>query len=557
MSAIRPLASLALAALTATSISAPAAAAPSSLQRETVIAPDGTRLTRMRVEAPAAPGPARFPERMPAFAPLAAGGGADTLWVDRDHQMGIPEEMAVSGDGQHVVAGWGLNAARAAHYARTAAVPTWTRAVESLTPVAVDVTQSGETVALTGSGSPLVLLGGAGDSLFVRPHTVYYEGQFIACDDSAVVMAVSATYRDTTLVFGRDADDGVAYWSLKSAKPVVGIDFSSGGHYLAITHVDEVIVRNGFTSAVLDTLPLPERTSWPAAIAADGTVATGGFSPIVRVWQRGLDNQYTVRFAYDTRTTWVSAVDISDDASTVLAGTFTNSEPPSGAAVMLDAASGAPHWTLADFGDLVSAVSLSSRGLVGAAGSWGRQGGAAGLALAVFERDLWYPALYAFADDDLAALGVDSLGSVMDLELSGDGTTCAVGFKRQHARELGAGGCVAAIGLPGEPAPAPGRPAPSAEGPPGPALAAHPQPAAPRTTLSFRAPPGGGELRLAVHDAAGRLVRVLSERRGLEGDQRVEWDGRDDAGRPLAPGLYFARLTGPGLHQTSKVVLTR
>lgn len=539
---------------------ASAAATASSLRRETVIAPDGTRHTRMVVEAP----PAAAAEDAPgAWSPARAfdprglfGGGSDTLWVDRLHQEGFPEHVAVSGDGQHVVAGWSWNGTRTSHYARTSATPTWTRSVASLSPVPVDVAEFGESVCTTGSLAPFIVLSGAGDSIIVRPHFVNFEGQYVASDDSANVMVVTATHRDTTLLSGRDAENGTLFWSFRTTKPVVGIDYSSEGNYLAITFTDEVVVRDGFTTAVLDTIPLPNHTTWPAAIAADGTLVTGGFSPVVRVWQREADSTYTERFAFDTRTTWVSAVDISDDATTVLAGSYTNSEPPSGSVVMLDANTGNPYWTLADFGDLVSAVSLSSRGLVGAAGSWGREGASEGLALAIFGRDLWYPAVYALGDDDFAALGVDTMGSVLDLELSGDGATCVAGLKRQHARELGAGGYLVAIGTPGEP-PAPGAAPFAADPRAGALLAFSPNPAAPRTTLRFRAPAGGGAVRLTIHDVAGRLVRALTNGGELRGDQQVEWDGRDDDGRSLPPGLYFARLAGDGVLDTRKLVLTR
>ncbi len=45
------------------------------------------------------------------------------------------------------------------------------------------------------------------------------------------------------------------------------------------------------------------------------------------------------------------------------------------------------------------------------------------------------------------------------------------------------------------------------------------------------------------------------------GAHRLQWDGRNDAGRPVAAGVYFARLTvrGPGVDemQTRKLTLRR
>ena len=47
---------------------------------------------------------------------------------------------------------------------------------------------------------------------------------------------------------------------------------------------------------------------------------------------------------------------------------------------------------------------------------------------------------------------------------------------------------------------------------------------------------------LAVFDAAGRRVRSLARGVLAAGGQHARWDARDDAGRPCADGVYFARL---------------
>jgi hypothetical protein len=37
----------------------------------------------------------------------------------------------------------------------------------------------------------------------------------------------------------------------------------------------------------------------------------------------------------------------------------------------------------------------------------------------------------------------------------------------------------------------------------------------------------------------------------------VTWDGRDDAGRPVAAGAYFYRLEAQGMAATKRLVLVR
>lgn len=75
-------------------------------------------------------------------------------------------------------------------------------------------------------------------------------------------------------------------------------------------------------------------------------------------------------------------------------------------------------------------------------------------------------------------------------------------------------------------------------------LAADPNPFSLRVTLRFRlsATAASAPVRLSLVDASGRLVRTLAEGRLPEGPHAVVWDGRDEAGRSAASGVYFARL---------------
>jgi hypothetical protein len=61
--------------------------------------------------------------------------------------------------------------------------------------------------------------------------------------------------------------------------------------------------------------------------------------------------------------------------------------------------------------------------------------------------------------------------------------------------------------------------------------------------LSLGAP---GPARLVLFDVAGRVVRSMDEPALDAGVHRLAWDGRTDAGAPVAPGIYFARLDAAG-----------
>jgi len=61
-----------------------------------------------------------------------------------------------------------------------------------------------------------------------------------------------------------------------------------------------------------------------------------------------------------------------------------------------------------------------------------------------------------------------------------------------------------------------------------------------------------------VFDILGQAVRVLADEVQSPGAHVAVWDGRDDAGRALATGVYVCQLqVGKGLRMTRKLVLVR
>jgi cytochrome c peroxidase len=81
-----------------------------------------------------------------------------------------------------------------------------------------------------------------------------------------------------------------------------------------------------------------------------------------------------------------------------------------------------------------------------------------------------------------------------------------------------------------------------------------PNPFAARTTLRYEVF-ATAPVRLSIYDVAGRTVRrLVSSPLVPPGSYSVEWDGRDDAGRPVAGGVYFSRLEGGGAVESDRVV---
>jgi hypothetical protein len=72
-------------------------------------------------------------------------------------------------------------------------------------------------------------------------------------------------------------------------------------------------------------------------------------------------------------------------------------------------------------------------------------------------------------------------------------------------------------------------------------LRAAPNPFNANVALRFSLPETE-ETEVEIYDLGGRLVRDIHHGVLLAGEQHLNWDGRNDAGRPVSAGLYFARI---------------
>jgi subtilisin-like proprotein convertase family protein len=75
-------------------------------------------------------------------------------------------------------------------------------------------------------------------------------------------------------------------------------------------------------------------------------------------------------------------------------------------------------------------------------------------------------------------------------------------------------------------------------------------------TMSF-ALPLAAPASLALFDVGGRRVRTVADRVFGAGRTVLAWDGHDDHGAPLRPGLYLARFTSGGRTLVRQVVVLR
>ena len=83
-----------------------------------------------------------------------------------------------------------------------------------------------------------------------------------------------------------------------------------------------------------------------------------------------------------------------------------------------------------------------------------------------------------------------------------------------------------------------------------------PNPFNPQTTIAVDMPVSG-VATVRVFDVRGALVKTLHQGTMPAGRHDLRWDGRDNAGRAVASGVYFARLDARDIHITKRAVLLK
>lgn len=84
----------------------------------------------------------------------------------------------------------------------------------------------------------------------------------------------------------------------------------------------------------------------------------------------------------------------------------------------------------------------------------------------------------------------------------------------------------------------------------------YPNPFNPSTTIEFEIP-GSGRVQLDIYDVASRKVRALLDRTLSAGMHAALWEGCDDQGKPVASGIYIARLKSRGVEVSRKMMMVK
>lgn len=83
-----------------------------------------------------------------------------------------------------------------------------------------------------------------------------------------------------------------------------------------------------------------------------------------------------------------------------------------------------------------------------------------------------------------------------------------------------------------------------------------PNPFSGTTTISYQLT-RSSDVLLTVYNQLGQKVRTLVQEKQVVGKQSVTWDGCNNAGQQLTPGIYMCRLQANSKVQTRKIMLVR
>jgi len=382
--------------------------------------------------------PANFERRLPIRNPSILG---QVVWVDRNHEFAMAENTTTSPDGSMIFAGWWLNNMRYAAYASAGLeYPLWRYNVE--TPWTMPVGASNSKFAGTGANLPIFMWNH--DSPL--PYYQYaldtdYNGGGVSFSGNGNLLAIVSAVgqNDGVLaIYDISAEDTIFTRHFVPTQGLYGVDLSLDGSVAVVSNYGQLYVYEIPSGNIREALP--NYSQGIAKVSSDGSrIANGDYTGVVYLYQWN-GTTYDTQWIRATGHDWVTAVDLSDDGSTVVCGTldFVGGQIAGGKFQMWDGDSGTELIDYSEYGDMVASVALSLTGQYAIAGSWGQYGFTFGDVVTCFIRTSSVP-IFQLPDD------LDEPGSVFSVAISDSGHYASAGGKAVHAREMGNGGMLYSI----------------------------------------------------------------------------------------------------------------
>ncbi len=376
--------------------------------------------------------------------PNAQGINSIVKWISND-AASIGQDVAVNSNGGNPFIGWNLNSPRVSFHNDASNIPVWEFNSDPAVYRNFVALSANAGIIANGSYHNIYLFdkntGGITFNFSIPtgriagPTAVSRDGTFLVCAASSPLQG--GMHR-------------VYAFAPPSTTPLWSFDFSdnqSTGVYGINISVDKstVIVNGKFYAWVLNANNGSLRTEMEinnteSRIAMSGNasvIAIAELTGFIRAlaWNSS-QNKYISLWQYrippGAFTNWGSAVDVSADGLTIMAGTLIFlSAGYDGSIYLFDTfGEGTPKWIVPGVGDEVAQVALSDDGSIAAAATWG-------------DLDNNKPDIYIFErNSNTPVFSVNTPGSMFSLAMSADGKSVVAGGKAVHARQFGSGGNV-------------------------------------------------------------------------------------------------------------------
>lgn len=349
----------------------------------------------------------------------------------------IGSRIKVSSQTGQTFTSWWLNDQRVSLYGNTSS-PLWEVPIVSEWEWPVDMTENGEWV-VTGIGSTVqvymesssvvfweltvpgdvigVKLNPDGSELFVAENN--HDGQGNSSVSKFIVGQTTPVWLE------HFSGDGTVFNASQDGSRLVFCQYSGYNKLWVLDGANGDLLYDSFYA-----------NQNPPALSHDGSVIVNGdYSGNVYLYKydpalNTYEEKWTFKVGGGGTSVWVVGMGVSGDGTTVAVGSlvFMANGSFDGEIYLLNSWSPVPLWVFSGTGDEVSSIDLSEDGSLIAAASWG-------------PLTQNKPDFFLFRkESDVPIFTIDTPGSFATVDISDDGTLCAVTGKAVHMREFGSGG---------------------------------------------------------------------------------------------------------------------
>jgi hypothetical protein len=371
-------------------------------------------------------------------------------------------------------------------------------------------------------------------------------GPFAVSDDGSTIAAVAAPAGTDAHLLLFDADSAIPlidYTATGCGFPRY-VKINEDGQYIAFIALATLIIFDRDSLSVRDQIAMGASNS-ALDISGDGNLIAYGWPTLVLMEWTG--SSYENLWSYAPGGYYLNRIAISNDGSTMVSCWYTLSHTTIKVAVH-DTSSSTPLWTYdyptssGVWGEGTQDIDITDDGKYFIVGSLG-DSASTNPEVHIFQRDTTPHVYYT----------VDMPGSVVSVDIAGDGSYATACGKHVHLGVMGRGGDIVLINTDistGVKEDDHTVTSGSMD------ISIRPNPFSTLTRISVGKVQSAQSMELGIYDATGKLVRSLRPSSYALRSTLI-WDGRDDQGRSLPGGVYFLEVTVAGQEATKEIILLR